>query len=152
MTNESDYVKFVISRLLSGLLGAVPSAIGGNTILDLFYLHQRGRAFICYQISILFGATLSPTISGFIAGSTSWTWCFWWTAPLLAVTALLVLFLAEETSFDRELGRPSVERPQDFIGSRAATFLPGTAVVATPSPAEFVRVTLLYTKASEPLM
>jgi MFS family permease len=139
MTGESDYVKFIISRLLSGLFGSIPSAVGGSTIFDLFYLHQRGRAFICFWISITFGATVGPTLSGFIAGTTSWTWCFWWTVPLLAITALLVFLLAEDTSFDREQGIPVLERPpQNFLPSRVAIFFPGTAVVAHYSAVEVV--------------
>jgi MFS family permease len=138
MTRQRDYVDFIASRLLSGLFGAVPSAVGGGMILDLFFLHQRGRAFICYEISILFGATVGPTFSGFIAGTTSWTWCFWWTVPLLAITAALVFLFAEETTFDRQRGKPPAERPHGFARSRVATFFPGTAVVAVPSGADIV--------------
>ena len=69
MTNEDDYVRFIISRLLSGMFGSVPSAIGGGIILDVFFLHDRGKAFICYEVSILLGASVGPTFSGFISDS-----------------------------------------------------------------------------------
>lgn len=143
MTSQSEYVDFIISRLFSGLFGAVPSAVGGGIILDLFFLHNRGRAFICYEIAILFGATSGPTFSGFIAGTTSWTICFWWTVPLIAITAILVLVFAEETSFDRDKLQKPVDIPKGFFKSRIATFLPGTAVVASPTGTEIVRMSTI---------
>jgi MFS family permease len=138
MTHETDYIDFIVSRLFSGLFGAVPSAVGGSIIFDVFYLHQRGRAFACYESAILLGATIGPTFSGFIAGTTSWTWCFWWTVPLLAVTAILVFWLADETSFDRVQERPRIEKPQSFIRNRIALFAPGKLAVDALPTAEVV--------------
>ena len=141
MTNSDDYVLFIISRLLSGIFGSVPSAVGGGIILDIFFLHDRGKAFICFEVSILLGATVGPTLSGFISNSQSWTLCFWWTVPLLAVSTIAVLLLAEETGYDRQYDTANVnvpQRPQRYIANRVATFFPGTAIIAKPSAAEFV--------------
>lgn len=138
MTNENDYVRFIISRLLSGMFGSVPSAVGGGIILDVFFLHDRGKAFICYEVSILLGATVGPTFSGFISNSQSWTICFWWTVPLLAISAIAVLLVAEETGYDRQGGTMLVKVPQGYLANRVATFFPGTAITRKPSPAEFV--------------
>ena len=107
-------------------------------ILDIFFLHNRGRAFICYEIAILFGATSGPTFSGFIAGTSTWMVCFWWTVPLLAITAMLVFVFAEETGFDRERGVIPVDIPRGFTKSRIATFFPGSAVVTVPSGGDIV--------------
>ena len=129
MTSENDYVNFIISRMMSGLFGSVPSAFAGSMILDAFFLHHRGKAFICYEVAAMFGAAFGPTMSGFISGTTSWTWCFWWTVPFLAVTIALVLAFAEETAFDRVEGKPPVLIPSTWIGSRMAIFAPGTRTV-----------------------
>ena len=107
-------------------------------ILDIFFLHNRGRAFICYEIAILFGATSGPTFSGFIAGTSTWMVCFWWTVPLLAITAISVFIFAEETGFDRERGVMPIDIPRGFLKSRVAIFFPGTAVVAVPSGGDIV--------------
>ena len=138
MTHRSDYNNFIVSRLMSGLFGAVPSAVGGGMILDIFFIHHRGRAFVCYGIAILFGATSGPTFSGFITGTSTWTICFWWTVPFLAITAILVFVFAEETSFNREKGAMPVDIPHGFIMSRRAIFFLGTATVVRPSSGEFV--------------
>ena len=138
MTDRDDYVRFIISRLLSGMFGSVPSAVGGGIILDVFFLHDRGKAFICFEVSILLGATVGPTFSGFISNSQSWTLCFWWTVPLLAVSAIAVLLLAEETGYDRQYETMNVKMPQRYIANRVTTFFPVTAVIAKPSAAELV--------------
>ena len=138
MTDKDDYVRFIISRLLSGMFGSVPSAVGGGIILDVFFLHDRGKAFICFEVSILLGATAGPTFSGFISNSQSWTLCFWWTVPLLALSAIAVLLLAEETGYDRQYDTKNVKIPQTFIANRVATFFPGTAIIAKPSAVELV--------------
>ena len=140
MTDKNDYVRFIISRLLSGMFGSVPSAVGGGIILDVFFLHDRGKAFICYEVSILLGAAVGPTFSGFISNSQQWTICFWWTVPLLAISAIAVLLLAEETGYDRQKGTTPVKLPQRYIANRVATFFPGAAVVSKPSAAEFVSI------------
>lgn len=140
MTDKNDYVRFIISRLLSGMFGSVPSAVGGGIILDVFFLHDRGKAFICYEVSILLGAAVGPTFSGFISNSQQWTICFWWTVPLLAISAIAVLLLAEETGYDRQKGTMPVKLPQRYIANRVATFFPGVAVVSKPSAADFVSI------------
>ena len=138
MVDKSDYVRFIISRLLSGMLGSVPSAIGGGVILDVFFLQDRGKAFICYEVSILLGATVGPTFSGFISDSQSWTVCFWWTVPLLAISAIAIFLLAEETHYDRRNGAMPTKLPQKYLPNRVATFFPGNAIIQKPSSADFV--------------
>lgn len=138
MTSENDYVRFIISRMMSGIFGSVPSAVGGGIILDTFFLHDRGKAFICYEVSILLGATVGPTFSGFISNSQSWTICFWWTVPLLAISAIALLLVGEETGYDRQCGTMPVKAPQGYLANRFATFFPGTAITVKPSAAQFV--------------
>ena len=122
------------------MFGSIPSAFGGGLILAIFFLHNRGRAFISYEVSVLLGAIAGPTFSGFISNSHSWTLCFWWTVPLLAISALVVLFFGEETGYDRERGAFPVKIPHKYVANRVATFLPGTAIVAKSSTSELVRI------------
>lgn len=128
MTHEDDYVKFIISRMLSGMFGSVPSALGGGTIMDIFFLHQRGKAFMVFSLCLQLGAVSGPTFGAFIVEYQSWTVCFWWTVALLGVTAILVLLFSEETNFNRKLRKPPVATPKSFLSNRIATFCPGTAI------------------------
>ena len=105
MTREDQYIPFVISRLFAGAFGGLPIIIGSGFIIDVFFLHQRGRVFAIFEICFLFGIVVSPTFGGFVVSDPelSWPWTFWWTIPLLGVAALLVLFLFDDTGFDREI-------------------------------------------------
>lgn len=80
-TDESDYISFVMSRMLAGLFGSVATtgqwidrrgtwrppvglisrsrSVGAGLILEVFYLHQRGKAFTVYSIMLLVGS-VSP--------------------------------------------------------------------------------------------
>ena len=102
--------------------GLVPSWI-------FFFLHQRGRAFACYELSLLFGVICGPTIGGFIVHTKFWTVAFWWTlAPLGAATITLFIF-GEETKFERDSESPAARNiPPGFMRSRAALLFPGTQV------------------------
>lgn len=74
MTDEDQYEPFVASRLFCGLFGAAPSIFGVRPIIDMFFLHERGRAFNTFHICYLLGTVLGPTFSGFIVESKGWPW------------------------------------------------------------------------------
>ena len=121
MTGENDYTLFVISRLLSGVFGSLPSNVGASMLLDVFFLHQRGRVFVCYSLSNTSGFIVAPTVGGFILKSQAWPVCFWWTVALLGVAALLVFGLLDETGYDRKSG--SISQPTEAaIGKKIWTF------------------------------
>lgn len=43
MTGRDDYDSFLISRLFAGLFGSVATILGSGYIMDMFFLHQRGK-------------------------------------------------------------------------------------------------------------
>ena len=43
MTGHDQYVPFVVSRWLGGAFGSAPCTIGAGIIIDIFFLHQRGK-------------------------------------------------------------------------------------------------------------
>ena len=130
MTGEDDYVAFVISRGVAGLFGAMPTILGPSFIVDTWFLHQRGKAFLTYELSVLLGVTVGDTVGGIIVNSHPWSVCFWWTLGPLGVAALLVFLFLEESGFDRghqESWNP--EPPSNFILGRIATIFPGNHAV-----------------------
>lgn len=129
MTKRDYYVPFIMSRLLSGMFGSVPSAVGGGISLDIFFLHHRGKAVIFFEASILLGATVGLTFRRFISNLRSWTVCFWWTVPLLTVSIIAVLLLAEETNYGRQYDTGNVELPhrlQRYISNPLPPFFQGS--------------------------
>ncbi|TVY85567.1 putative MFS-type transporter [Lachnellula suecica] len=133
MTQSPDYLPFVISRWMAGMFAALPTILTPAYIVDLFFLHQRGRAFLCLEVSLLGAVIISPTLGGFIVQTQQWPVVFWWTLAPIGLAAILVFFVLEETSFSRDQIKVLSSEPRSFIQTRIATFLPGTKVVPSPT-------------------
>ncbi|OGE48439.1 hypothetical protein PENARI_c028G07345 [Penicillium arizonense] len=101
MTHPEDYIPYVMSRLFAGFFGAVPTVLGPRIVTDLFFLHQRGRAFTALHMAFLFGTIAGPTFSGFVSAHSFFPVEFWWTVGMLGFTLLCCFFFLEETGFDR---------------------------------------------------
>lgn len=139
MTNRDDYIPFLLSRVLAGVFGSLPTVLGSSIIMDTFFLHERGLAFLVYSVGTGLGTIAGSTFGGFIVGRQSWTVCFWWTVPLLAIVATFAFVYLEETNFDRCGADDKISLPTNFIANRVATFLPGTKTTKRPSSSSLVR-------------
>ena len=102
MTGAGDYNAFVVSRLFGGIFGSVPSILGTGMILDIFYLHERGRALTTFHVSLLLGTVAGPTFGGFIVEHVAWTNEFWWTVALQGFIFILGQFSVVKTTFECE--------------------------------------------------
>lgn len=89
MIGPNDYIPFVMSRLLAGLFGSVPPILATSLIMDLYFLHQRGRAFTVLEVSLNAGAVAAPVFGGFIADTKPWPDAFWWLVAVIAFSILL---------------------------------------------------------------
>lgn len=138
MTQSNQYNPFVISRLFAGMFGSVPSILGASTITDLFFLHERGRAFLAFSLSFLLGTVAGPIFGGFIVGHVDWPIEFWWTVGVQGLALVLVFLFLEETGFDRDGGSGYPTKPKSFIQHRVATFLLGAKIVPATSRSELV--------------
>ena len=143
MTRSNQYGAFIAARLFGGLFGGVSPALGADTIVDMFFLHQRGKAFTVLNLSFLAGVVVGPTLSGFIVGSTNWTVQFWWSNGLEGIIILLTLALLHDTYYDRtSMADESRNKwPDDFFANRMATFSCGARVIPPISRAEMVSPT-----------
>ena len=54
-TASADYISFVVSRLFGGLVGSIPQIVGNDIIKNIFFLHERGRAFALYSTCFTVG-------------------------------------------------------------------------------------------------
>lgn len=50
VTGPHDYVAYALSRWVGGMFGSAGTVVGGGTILELFFLHQRGWAFAVFGV------------------------------------------------------------------------------------------------------
>lgn len=86
MTGPSDYIPFVMSRLLAGVCGSVPPILAAGLIMDIYFLHQRGRAFTVLEVSLHAGSIGAPVFGGFIADTKPWRDVYWWLLGVIAVS------------------------------------------------------------------
>lgn len=124
MTGEKDYILFIISRWIGCTFSSTATAIGAGIILDIFYLHQRGKALTFYTLCTAFGAVSAATFSGFIVSSNPWPVQYWWSVGVQGFVVLLVIFILEETSFPRDENRKPQRKPRSWIVSRIAILSP----------------------------
>ncbi len=143
MTGKHQYAAYLVSRYFAGFFGMVVSVLGPRYLVDLVFLHQRGRAFTVLHLALNFGASAGPTFSGFIAARHYWPVEYWWSVALLALTAILVFCFLEETGFDRSDGAINITLPPNFIRNRVHTFLPGSKVVKKTTLSETVKISPL---------
>ena len=130
MTYTEDYIPFIISRLLAGMFATVPTIFGPSYAVDIFFLHQRGKAFISYEISFLGGVVAGPTIGGFIVESKPWPYTFWWTIAPVGIAMVFVFCFLEETGFRRvQEDQKKVYQPTSYLKNRMATFFPGNKII-----------------------
>ena len=139
MTAVDDYIPFVLSRLLAGLFALIPATIGSGYILEMFFLHQRGKVFACFQLAVLLGVIGSGTIGGFVVNSSPWPLVFWWTLGPLGAAIILVFIFAEETTFTRDDLILYPRLPTTWLANRTATFFMGNRTVPHLSLRQLVR-------------
>ena len=136
MTESNQYIPFVIARLFGGFFGGNAVALGAETVVALFFLHQRGGVLTALNLSFLFGVVMGPTYSGFIVDSAPWPVQFWWTNALEAVIIILAFFFLHDTYFDRDLANRKYQHqqwPHVFLSNRAANFFCGSRVLPSIS-------------------
>jgi len=144
MTHKGDYASFLGSRVLSGFFGTVTGILGPRILVDLFFLHQRGRAFTAFHFFFDFGTVAGPTLGAFVAANRSWTAAYWYTFALAGVSFIMCFFFLYETAWNREPEADhSYTSPESFVASRLDTFFPGTKVAPHTSFADFVRLSLI---------
>jgi hypothetical protein len=145
MTHVDDFIPFTISRLFAGMFAAIPAILGSGYIVDMFYLHQRGKAFAIFEVLIIIAVVGGGTLSGFVAQTQPWQTVFWWTLGPIGGAIVLVLLVVEDTNFPRDPNAPRrAPLPTGWVANRIATFFPGTRTQPRGKLAELV--SLLLTK------
>lgn len=139
MTGVNDYIPFTISRLFCGMFGGIPAILGSGYIVDMFYLHQRGKGFAIFEVLIIFAVVGGGTLGGFIAQTNPWNYVFWWTLGPVGSAIVLVFLFVEDTTYSRDPSVPNrAPLPKDWFANRIATFFPGTRTQPAGKGAEFV--------------
>ena len=139
MTKRNQYGAFVAASVLRGIFSATPAIAGTRLLIDLFYLHERGKAFAFYTLMFMLGILAGPTFSGFIVEHTNWPVEFWWGVASQGFMAILVFVFLEETGWTRDSSKKQYPvPPQAWLSNRIATYFPGTKITPYISAGQVV--------------
>lgn len=102
----SPYAKgngqWIARNILIGFFAAPIEALPETSITDLYFAHERGTYLAWYAWFLTSSNFFAPVITGFINDGIGYEWCFFIQAIFCAVTAVFLLFLLEETNYDRK--------------------------------------------------
>ncbi|KAF7428915.1 hypothetical protein PC9H_008151 [Pleurotus ostreatus] len=100
---STSYGGMIAARAINGFGPSAAMGLGAGTVVDVFYMHERGRAMGVFTLTMTNGAHLAPIVGGYVARNLGWRWCFWVGAILNAAMFVICLFALPETLFDRPL-------------------------------------------------
>ncbi|KAG7427763.1 Efflux pump rdc3 [Fusarium oxysporum f. sp. raphani] len=122
MVKPDQYIPFLLSRLCAGITGTAPATIGTNVIIQIYFLHDRGKYIGIFSTCVLFGTMASSTLSGYIVEGASWVWQFWYNVILGGVCIILCLLFLEEPIWNRPGGPEYPTPPEGWLTRRLATY------------------------------
>lgn len=141
-------LSYGIARGVVGLFCQIPQVLTGGLIVNLYFLHERGKFFAIYSTIFALGNVVGATFVGIIVYHQEWSVGIWWLVAANAVSAILVFVFMEETGFDRDHyskeGEEAAAGPRrSWFARRLTLFFPGTkAVKRTGGLPKLVRIDL----------
>ncbi|KAG6878232.1 hypothetical protein C0993_010354 [Termitomyces sp. T159_Od127] len=139
--NKSQLIAF---RLLAGLGGSAPLAIGGGVIGDVWHPEERGKAISIYSLAPLLGPVVGPVCGAWIAERSTWRWVFWSTTIVDAIIQIFGVFYLQETFAPLLLARKAaaIRKTLDPEKAQTANVYTVYEVSGKPSWSEIIRKAL----------
>ena len=140
--DPNDLVSFAVSRGLVGFFCQVPQVLTGGVIINIFFLHERGKTFAIFSTLYVLGTAIGPSLDGIIVQHSTWPDAFWWLVAGNGFAAALMFLIMEDTNFDRSHDKPAPIRDRSarpsWVSSRIQTFFPGNKVVPGANAGQIV--------------
>ncbi|GAB7351598.1 hypothetical protein MBLNU459_g2219t1 [Dothideomycetes sp. NU459] len=95
-----SFGQLLVARVFNGLF-PVAFSLGAVTCVDLFPIHQRGRAIGIFTVIMTNGAHVAPIIAGPIGEFLGWRWTFRMSAIFDAMMLVIIIFCLPETLYVR---------------------------------------------------
>ncbi|KAH8550002.1 major facilitator superfamily domain-containing protein [Umbelopsis sp. PMI_123] len=87
----------IVFRAFSAIGSSSVMSLGAGTISDIYYPHERGRAFSMYTCGPLLGPALGPIIGGYLNEGLGWRSTFWFLVIFSFLLLCGIFFLLPET-------------------------------------------------------
>lgn len=126
------WIGFIAVRVLQGFFATSAQVIGMTVIQDMyvcfqyilqqeknahthrFYFEEHARKIGIWGWSILIGPYFGPFLSSLILHNITWRQSFWVVVALVGIGLLLIIFLMEETTYDRTNPDNNPTRPAEY--------------------------------------
>ncbi|KAM5378091.1 hypothetical protein ACJZ2D_004549 [Fusarium nematophilum] len=92
---------FISAYVLFGLGRAPYEALVAISIADVFFAHEIGLNMGIWTFGLMFGSSMGPICSGYMAKTLHWRWMYRWGTILCGVVWVVMFFTLEETRFIR---------------------------------------------------
>ncbi|KAK9470224.1 major facilitator superfamily domain-containing protein [Dipodascopsis tothii] len=102
-----NFASLMILRMICGLLGATPLALGNGSVADLIPIEKRGRYMAMYVMGPVAGPSIGPLVGGFLA-AINWRWIFRLLAIASGVLSVATWVFLEETYAPRILQKKAI--------------------------------------------
>ncbi|KAK1069461.1 hypothetical protein LTR74_004786 [Friedmanniomyces endolithicus] len=99
------------ARVVQGIGFGPADTIAPDTVGEVFFVHERGRAMAIYTVFLSGGSFIGGTAGAYIAGQLGYRYILWITTAMCAAVFLLELFLVPETLFDRQAALVAEQHP-----------------------------------------
>ena len=132
--------QMIVFRLLSGLGGSAPLAVGGGVLSDAWSADERGAAISVYSLMPLLGPAIGPIAGSWITERTTWRWSFYSVSIACALVQLNGVFFLRETyvpkilydkakRLRKETGNPELQTAFERSGARKLSKVISVAMV-----------------------
>ncbi|KAK7428786.1 hypothetical protein QQZ08_004711 [Neonectria magnoliae] len=88
----------IVLRLLAGLAGCSPLALGAGTLADTISKEKRGAAMASWIMGPIIGPIIGPIAGGYLTQAKSWRWSFWVVAMVAGVITVVNFIFMRETN------------------------------------------------------
>lgn len=106
-----NYACFTAFRALQGFVNTAPQVVGLSVVHDMFFFHDRTRRVNIWVFCLLGGPFLGPFVAAWLITAVSWRADYGVLAALHGVSTLMVIFLGDETLYERGNPQPREQGP-----------------------------------------
>ncbi|KAL6414012.1 hypothetical protein AUP68_03545 [Ilyonectria robusta] len=87
----------IVFRLLAGLAGCCPLALGAGSLADIIAQEKRGAAMASWILGPILGPIIGPIAGGYLTEAKSWRWSFWLVAMVAGLITVVNFIFMRET-------------------------------------------------------
>ncbi|KAJ7800511.1 major facilitator superfamily domain-containing protein [Mycena olivaceomarginata] len=116
---------FSAMRCIAAFFSTAPQITGLYTVADMYPFHLQARKLNLWTTGFMISPFVSPFLLGFLIAHANYKWAYAAGAFYSLVVLLMIVFLGEETLYDRTL-RPIPRKPTVGLRYRVETLLGAT--------------------------